>query len=189
MKTNLLFAALLSLAHAAVAQQELPSPKRHTVSAGVLGIASNIGLEYEQRLGGHGALALQGARYFGPDYPGYQAALAGRYYFKQQAPGGLYLQLSVGAFTHQGQAKPSFYPGLQPQSETYRATVHGQGGGLGLGYRWPLASRLSLNTLVGLKFYMHDLGIKGGPDYVGDWYATGQPGSILDAQVSVGYSF
>jgi hypothetical protein len=189
MKTNLLLAGLLGLAHAAAAQQELPSPKRHTVSAGVLGLASNIGLEYEQRLGGHGALALQGSRYFSPDYPGYQAALVGRYYFKKEVPGGLYLQLSAGAFTHQGQATPSFYPGGPSQGETYRATVHGQGGGLGLGYRWPLASRLSLNTLVGLKFYAHDLGIKGGPVYVSDWYATGQPGSILDAQVSIGYSF
>jgi hypothetical protein len=189
MKTNLLLASLLGLAHAAAAQQELPSPKRHTVSVGVLGIASNIGLEYEQRLGQHGAVALQGARYFGADYPGYQAALVGRYYFKKQVPGGLYVQLSAGAFTHKGQANPSFYPGTSSQSDRYRATVHGQGGGLGLGYRWPLGSRLSLNTLVGLKFYFHDLGIKGGPDYVGDWYATGQPGSILDAQVSVGYSF
>jgi len=189
MKTKLLCVGLLSLAHAAAAQQELLTNKRHTVGAGVLGLASNIGLEYEQRLGGHGAVALQGARYFSPNYRGYQAALVGRYYFRPQAPGGLYFQLSVGAFTHQGQAKPSFYPGMQPQTDTYTATVHGQGGGLGLGYRWPLGSRLSLNTQVGLKLYLHDLGIKGGPAYVSDWYAAGQPGSVLDAQVSVGYSF
>lgn len=189
MKTNLLLVGLLGLAQVAAAQQALPGFKRHTVGVGVLGLAPNIGLEYEQRLGQHWAVTLQGARYFNADYPGYQAALAGRYYFKDQVPSGLYLQLSVGAFTHQGQARPSAYPGITPQYETYPATVHGQGAGLGLGYRWPLGSRLSLNTLVGLKLYFHNLGIKGGPDYVGDWYAAGQPGSILDAQVGVGYSF
>jgi hypothetical protein len=189
MKTNLLFASLLGLAHAAAAQQALPSPKRHTVSAGVLGLASAIGLEYEQRLGQHGAVALQGSRYFSPDYPGYQAALVGRYYFKKQIPGGLYLQLSAGAFTHQGQARPSFYPGMPSQTETHTVTVHGQGSGLGLGYRWSLGPRVSLNTLVGLKFYLHDVGMMGGPVYVSDWYAAGQPGSVLDAQVSIGYSF
>jgi hypothetical protein len=156
---------------------------------GVFGLAPAAGLEYEQRLGGHGALALQGSRYFSADYPGYQAALVGRYYFRQQAPGGLYLQLSAGVFTHKAQAQPAFYPGMSPVRETYATTVHGQGGGLGVGYRWPLGSRLSLNTLVGIKAYLHDLSKLGGPDYVGDWYAAGQPGSILDAQVSIGYSF
>jgi hypothetical protein len=189
MKTNLLLLSLLGLAHAAAAQETAPTPKRHTVSVGVFGLAPTAGLEYEQRLGRHGAIALQGSRYFNADYPGYQAALVGRCYFSQKPAGGLYLQLSAGAFTHQGQARPSFYPGVPPRSDTYPATVHGQGGGLGLGYRWPLGSRLSLNTLVGLKVYFHDLGKVGGPDYVGDWYAAGQPGSILDAQVSVGYSF
>ncbi|QKG55914.1 hypothetical protein GKZ68_04215 [Hymenobacter sp. BRD128] len=189
MKTNLLLLSLLGLAHAAAAQEIAPASKLHTVSVGIFGLAPTAGFEYEHRLGRHGAVALQGSRYFNPDYLGYQAALVGRCYFSQQSSGGLYLQLSAGAFTHQGQARHSSYPGLPPQSGTYTTTVHGQGGGLGLGYRWPLGPQLSLNTLVGLKFYFHDLGIKGGPDYVGDWYATGQPGSVLDAQVSVGYSF
>jgi hypothetical protein len=189
MKANLLLASLMGLAHVAAAQETAPSPGRHTVSIGVLGLASTIGLEYEQRLGQHGAIALQGSRYFSPDYPGYQAALVGRYYFRKQVPGGLYLQLSAGAFTHQGQARRYDYPSMSPLPNTYATTVHGQGGGLGLGYRWPLGSRLSLNTLVGLKVYLHDVGKAGGPSYVGDWYAAGQPGSALDTQVSVGYSF
>ena len=189
MKTNLLLLGLLGLAHVGAAQETLPSPRRHTVSAGVLGLASTVGLEYEQRLGRHGAVALQGSRYFSADYLGYQAALVGRYYFRKQVSGGLYFQLSAGAFTHQGQAWPAYYPNVRLSSDTYAATVHGQGGGLGLGYRWPLGSRLSLNTLAGLKVYLHDVGVMGGPDYVGDWNAAGQPGSVLDAQVSAGYSF
>jgi hypothetical protein len=189
MKSTLLLLPLLGLACAATAQDLAPSPKRHTVSVGVLGLAPTLGLEYEQRLGGHGAIALQGSRYFSSDYPGYQAALVGRYYFRLQPMGSLYVQLSAGAFTHQGKARRYDYPSMSQLPDTYTATVHGQGGGLGLGYRWPLGSRLSLNTLVGLKFYFHDLGIKGGPDYVGDWHAAGQPGSIYDTQVSLGYSF
>jgi|GEM_PF-1433103 len=189
LKTTVLFLSLLGLARAAAAQDLAPSPKRHTVSVGVLGLAPTLGLEYEQRLGGHGAIALQGSRYFSSDYPGYQAALVGRYYFRLQPLGSLYVQLSAGAFTHQGKARRYDYPSMSQLPDTYTATVHGQGGGLGLGYRWPLGSRLSLNTLAGLKFYFHNLGIKGGPDYVGDWYAAGQPGSVWDAQVSLGYAF
>ena len=189
MKITVLSLGLLSLAQVAAAQQATPGLARHTVSVGVFGLAATAGLEYEQRLGRHGAVALQGSRYFSPDYPGYQAALVGRYYFKKEMPGGLYLQLSAGAFTHKAQAQPTYYPGLPASGETSATTVHGQGGGLGLGYRWPLGSRLSLNTLVGLKLYLHDLNRQGGPSYVGDWYAAGQPGSVLDAQVSAGYSF
>jgi hypothetical protein len=189
MKTNLLFLGLLGLTQAAAAQQAAAGLLRHTVSAGVFGLTPAAGLEYEQRLGRHGAVALQGARYFSADYPGYQAALVGRYYFQAAAHGGLYLQLSAGAFTHKAQARPAFYPGSSSSSDTYSATVHGQGGGLGLGYRWPLGARLSLNTLAGLKIYPQGTGAKGGPSYVGDWYAAGQPGSVLDAQVSLGYSF
>lgn len=189
MKTNLLFLGLLGLAQAAAAQQAAPGPARHTVSVGVFGLAATAGLEYEQRLGRHGAVALQGSRYFSADYPGYQAALVGRYYFQKQVRGGLYLQLSAGAFTHKAQAKPAYYPGLPSSGETYAATVHGQGGGLGLGYRWPLGARLSLNTLVGLKVYLQTNGAKGEPSYVGDWYAAGQPGSFLDTQASLGYAF
>lgn len=189
MKTNILLVSLLGLAQAAAAQQVLPDFKRHTVSAGVFGLAATAGLEYEQRLSRHVAVALQGARYFSADYPGYQAALVGRYYFAKEMRGGLYLQLSAGAFTHKGQTQPAYYPGLPASGETYAATVHGQGGGLGLGYRWPLGSRLSLNTLVGLKVYLLAVNQVGGPSYVADWYAAGQPGSILDAQVGVGYSF
>jgi hypothetical protein len=189
MKANLLLPGLLGLAQAAAAQQAAPGLARHTVSVGVFGLASNAGLEYEQRLGRHGAVALQGARYFSADYPGYQAALVGRYYFKKEGPGGLFLQLSVGAFTHKAQAQPALYPGMSPMRDTYATTVHGQGGGLGLGYRWPLGARLSLNTLVGLKVYLHDVGQLGGPVYVGDWYAAGQPGSGLDTQASLSYSF
>jgi hypothetical protein len=189
MKIKLLLLSLLSLARAAAAQQATPDLARHTVSAGVFGLAATAGLEYEQRLGRHGAVALQGSRYFSPDYPGYQAALVGRYYFQAAARGGLYLQLSAGAFTHKAQARPAFYPGSPSSGDTYAATLRGQGGGLGLGYRWPLGARLSLNTLVGIKVYLHDVNRLGGPSYVGDWYAAGQPGSVLDAQVSLGYSF
>ncbi|RZL08255.1 MAG: DUF3575 domain-containing protein [Hymenobacter sp.] len=179
----------MGLAQLANAQETPPIPFRHTVSVGLLGLAPTAGLEYEQRLGRHWALAVQGSRYFSADYPGNQAALVGRYYFRSVAPGGVYMQLSAGAFSHKAQGRPEVYPGTPPNQPTYATTVHGQGGGIGLGYRWVLSSRLTLNTLVGLKFYLHDIGKKGGPTYVGDWYAAGQPGSVTDAQVSLGYSF
>jgi hypothetical protein len=190
MKTPLLFVSLLGLARLASAQETTPAPVRHTVSVGVLGLAPSVGLEYEQRLGRHWALAVQGSRYFSADYPGNQTALVGRYYFRSVAPGGLYAQLSAGVFSHRAQARPAFYPGGSwANLETYATTVHGSGGGLGLGYRWVLGPRLTLNTLVGVKVYLHDVGMLGGPTYVGDWYAAGQPGSVVDAQLSLGYSF
>lgn len=180
---------LLSLTRLAHAQETTPAPVRHTVSVGVLGLAPSVGLEYEQRLGQHWALAVQGSRYFSADYPGNQAALVGRYYFRRIAPSGFYMQLSAGAYSHKAQARSEVYPGTPPNQATYATTVHGQGGGLGLGYRWVLSNQLTLNTLVGLKFYFHDIGRMGGPSFVGDWYAAGQPGSVTDAQLSLGYSF
>ena len=189
MKISVLLVTLLSLPRLANAQQATPAPGRHTVSIGILGLAPSAGLEYEQHLGKHWALAVQGTRYFSADYPGNQVALVGRCYFRSAAPGGLYAQLSAGAFTHQGQASPERYPGSPVNQDTYPTTVHGQGGGLGLGYRWDLGPRLALNSLAGLKLYLHDINRKGGPTYVGDWYAAGQPGSVIDAQLSLSYLF
>ncbi len=189
MKILLLLGGLLSLSPAAAAQTlaETPPVKKHLVSVGAFGLAPTIGLEYQQRLGKHFALGVQGARYFRGDYPGYQAALVGRYYFRALAPAGLYAQISAGCYRHQAQAA-SDYPFSLPPT-VYSQTLSGNGLGLGLGYHWLLGPRWVLNTALGLKFYLHDIGAKGGPNYVGDWYATGQPGSVLDGQLSLGYSF
>ncbi len=188
MKILLLLSGLASSTQAVSAQAivEAPPIKRHLVSVGVFGLAPTLGLEYEQRLGKHLALAVQGARYFSKDYPGYQAALVGRYYFRALAPTGLYAQISAGAFRHDAQVR-SEMPGSSGQSGP--AKLRGNGAGLGLGYHLPLGPHLSLHAAVGLKFYFHDLGVKCDCSYVGDWYAIGQPGSLLDGQLGIGHAF
>ena len=179
----------MSWAQAGAAQTPAAAPpiQKHLVGVGVFGLAPALGAEYEQRLGRHFALAGQGARYFGGDYPGYQAALVGRYYFRPLALAGLYAQISAGAYRHQAQALSDYPLGSPPT--VYSRTLSGNGPGLGLGYRWRLGPRWVLSTTLGLKFYLHDIGAKGAPNYVGDWYAVGQPGSLLDGQLSAGYAF
>ena len=184
MKHLFLFAGLVGFLPPAQAQ----TPDRPTgpvVSVGVYGVSANVGAQVEQRIGHHFSLSVLGARYFSADYPGYQAALAARYYFRPKAPLGFYLQAQAGAFRTKEQVI-SDYPGHYSQSGSQ---TNGHGGGLGLGYQWRVGQRLVANFGFGLKFYPHHLGEKCDCSYVGDWYALGQPGSLLDGQLSIGYAF
>lgn len=187
MKNLLLFCILAGWVRIAAAQDALsaPRPSGHVLSVGTFGLAPNAGLQYEARLTGHFSLGVQGTRYFSSDYPGYQAALFGRYYFRPAAPAGFYAQGQVGTFWHDGQIR-AVMPGYSGQSAT---RLRGPGGSLGLGYQLLLGPHLALNAGLGLKFYfIKNLGLCD-CGYVGDWYATGQPGSVLDGQLSVGYAF
>jgi hypothetical protein len=187
MKALVLSAVWLSVPYLAVAQTpSLPAgSSRHLVSVGILGLAANAGLQYEFRVTRHFTGGLQGAYYFSPQYPGYQVALVGRYYFRPLARAGFYLQSAVGRYYHHAQMVVDF-PGHY--SVGPRILSH-YGPSLGLGYRRPLTPHLVLQATVGLKFYLHDLNVKCDCAYVGDWYATGQPGSLLDGQLSLGYAF
>lgn len=187
MKIPLLLSALWCSTGAASAQDVAPTPLagRHIASVGAFGLAPNIGLQYEFRLARHWSFGVQGARYFSRDYPGYQAALIGRYYFRPLAPAGLYLQVSAGTYRHDAQGESNM-PGYH---STYAKVLSGSGPGLGLGYQWLLKQHLALQATLGLKFYLHDIGVKCDCGYVGDWYAAGQPGSLLDGQFGVGYAF
>jgi hypothetical protein len=182
MKQLLLLAALASATNAWA-----QAPVTTVVSVGAFGLAPNAGLQLEHRLTRHFSLGLQGTRYFGNDYPGYQAALLGRYYFRPTAPAGFYAQAQFGVFQHTGQIQAYYYPDrVFPPSDV---RLGGSGGGLGLGYQLLLGQHLALNAGLGLKFYhIRSLGVCD-CSYVGDWYATGQPGSLLDGQLNVGYAF
>lgn len=85
------------------------APVATVISVGTFGLAPNAGLQLEHRLAQHFSLGLQGARYFSGDYPGYQAALLGRYYFRPLTPAGFYAQAQFGVFQHTGQIQ-AFYP-------------------------------------------------------------------------------
>lgn len=116
------------------------------------------------------------------DFPGSQAALPGRYYFRNERPGGLYPQAAAGRLSHSGQVR-SFYPGLTLPPSTRRFT--GCGPGLALGYRWLLGGpRLTLNTASGVRFYLSSLGMCD-CGYVRNFNDAGQPGSPLDTQVGL----
>ena len=181
MKKLLLLAGLVS-ATGARAQ----APAATIVSVGAFGLAPNAGIQLEHRLTPRFSLGLQGSRYFSNDYPGYQAALLGRYYFRPTAPAGLYAQAQAGLYRHTGQIQAS-YPGLTLPPSDVR--LRDAGGGLSLGYQLLLSQRLTLDAGLGLKFYL--LRSLGYCDcgYIGDWYATGQPGSILDGHLNIGYAF
>jgi hypothetical protein len=187
MKTPLLLGSLLSLAHIASAQEakEALLPSRQFVGVGIFGLSPNVGVQYEYRFARHFSVSMQGARYFSNYYPGYQVALLGRYYFRALRPNGFYLQGSWGAYHHNAQMEadmPGFYS-VHPQ------VLKGSGPALGLGYQLRLRQHLALQATVGLKLYLHDIGIKCDCAYVGDWYADGQPGSVFDTQLGVGYTF
>lgn len=157
---------------------------RPVVSVGIFGFGASAGVQVEQRLGRHFSLGLRGERYFSGAFPGYHAALLGRYYFRPAAPAGLFLQAYAGAYSTQ-ETLISSYPG-----QTSRAThkFGGQGGGLGLGYQWFFNAHLALAAGLGVQVHPHSLNYC---DCYGeaDWYAVGQPGSVLDGQLSVGYAF
>lgn len=187
MKNLLLLCALAGWVRVTSAQNTPPASLsgRHVVSVGTFGLSPNAGLQYESSLTGHFSLGGQGTRYFSSDYPGYQVALFGRYYFRPSAPAGFYGQGQVGAFWHDGQIQAEM-PGYSGRSAT---RLRGPGFGLGVGYKLPLGPHLALNVGLGLKFYfIKSLGYCD-CGYVGDWYSVGQPGSVLDGQLRTGYTF
>jgi len=162
------------------------APVTTVISVGTFGLAPNAGLQLERRLTPHFSLGVQGSRYFGSNYPGYQAALLGRYYFRPMAPTGFYAQAQAGVFQHDGQVQ-GYYPDKSFPPSNVR--LGGAGGGLGLGYQLLLGQHLALNAGLGLKFYhIRSLGLCD-CGYVGDWYAAGQPGSVFDGQLNIGYAF
>ncbi len=186
MKYCLLLACLASSLPSAWAQAPAPdqSAQGPVVSVGSYGPSANIGAQVEQHLGRHFSLSLLGARYFTNHFRGYQAALAARYYFRPNAPSGLYIQALAGAFTSHATVIAE-YPGASYRSEK---TFKGNGGSLGLGYQWRFAQHLTATIGLGIKVYPTGLGVCD-CYYEGDWYGIGQPGSVLDSQLGVGYAF
>jgi len=150
-------------------------------------VAGALGVQAEQPLGRHFSLGLWGARFFSASFPGYQGGLLGRYYFRPTAPLGLYVQAQVGAFRHDAQ-RVSDYPGAS--REPVSSKLSGQGGGLALGYQLALTRHLVANAALGLRAYpdawSHQLSDS---HYLGDFNAVGQPGSVLDGQLGLGYAF
>jgi hypothetical protein len=187
MKYYLLFLVLIGSLASARAQAPEPdhAPLGPVVSVGSYGPSANIGVQVEQRLGRHFSLSLLGARYFTNHFRGYQGALAARYYFRPTAPAGLYIQALAGTFTSHATVIGDYPPGTSYRSDQ---TFNGNGGSLGLGYQLRFAQHLTATIGIGIKVYPTGLG-KCDCSYEGDWYATGQPGSVLDSQLSVGYAF
>ena len=185
MKHFLLLAGLAG--SLASARAQAPAPEQSTrgpvLSVGIYGPSANVGVQVEQPLGRHFSLGAFGSRQFSSDFRGYQGALAGRYYFRPTAPTGLYLQATVGIYNTHALVQ-TFYPGATNRSELH---VQGSGGGLGLGYQWRFAQHLTATIGLGVKAYPTNLGTCD-CGYTKDWYATGQPGSVLDGQLSIGYA-
>lgn len=184
MKHTLLLAGLAASLPVAQAQTTVPATSGPIVSIGIYGPSANAGLQVEQPLGRHFSLGAFGSRQFSSAFRGYQGALVGRYYFRPTAPTGLYLQAIISLFDAQATVV-SYYPGATYRSER---TVNGSGAGLGLGYQWRFAQHLTATIGLGIKAYPTGLGTCD-CGYEGDWYAIGQPGSVLDGQLSVGYAF
>ena len=186
MQKLLLTASLLGGALPALAQQlaEPAHDHRPVVSVGLPTLAAALGVQLEQPLGQHFSLGLWGSRFFSADYPGYQGGVAARYYFRPKAPLGLYLQAQAGAFSHDAQVVNN-YPGAN--REPVPGNYSGKGGGLALGYQLALTRHLVANAALGFRAYSNWSHNLSDSHYVGDFSATGQPGSVLDGQLSVGY--
>ncbi|MGI4863446.1 MAG: DUF3575 domain-containing protein [Janthinobacterium lividum] len=183
MKCFLLLASLATSLLSARAQDH-PAEKP-IVSVGMYGPSANVGLQVEQRVGRHFSLGVFGTHQFNSDFHGYQVALVGRYYFRPTAPTGLYLQAMAGFFDTQATVV-SYYPRATAAPRSER-TVKGSGGGLGLGYQWRFAQHFTATIGLGIKAYPAGLGLCDCA-YEHDWYAIGQPGSVLDGQLSIGYA-
>lgn len=190
MRQLVLIGCVGGLALPALAQQP-GQPVHHwrgpVVSAGLPTVAGALGVQVEQPLGRHFSLSLWGARFFSAYFPGYQGGLLARYYFRPTAPLGWYLQAQAGAFSHDAQLV-SDYPGAS--STPYTSKLNGKGGGLAGGYQWALTRHLVANAAVGLRVYTDAWNQRFyDAHYVGQFNYVGQPGSWLDAQLSVGYCF
>ncbi|RZK16136.1 MAG: DUF3575 domain-containing protein [Hymenobacter sp.] len=183
MKYFLLLASLASSLLGARAQDQPAS--KPIVSVGIYGPSANVGLQVEQRLGRHFSLGAFGIRQLSSDFRGYQGALVGRYYFRPTAPTGLYVQALVGFFNTRATVV-SYYPGATSAARS-ELTAQGSGGGLGLGYQWRFAQHFTATLGLGIKAYPTSLGTCDCA-YERDWHAIGQPGSVLDGQLSIGYA-
>jgi hypothetical protein len=126
-------------------------------------------------------------------FPGVQLAPIARFYFKKQAPEGLYAQAKVVAGLFQNEYLAS---GNVKKKQTFFNT----GAGIALGYQllWGKDNRWSIDLNMGAKFVgsvptPDDIaeGVEGNLGKVVDiasWHLTG-PGSIFDGLVSIGYRF
>ena len=65
----------------------------------------------------------------------------------------------------------------------------GKGGGLALGYQLALTRHLVVNAALGFRAYSNWNRSLSDSHYLGDFNAVGQPGTVLDGQLSVGYAF
>jgi hypothetical protein len=182
MKHLLPIAGLASLGLTARAQ-ESPA-QRPILSLGVYGPSANVGLQVEQPLGRHFSLGVRASRYFNADFRGYQGGLVGRYCFRHTAPTGIYLQARAELFTATANVV-AYYPG---GSNRFEHTASGSSVGFGLGYQWRFAQHLIATVGLGFKVMANGLGTCD-CTYAREWYAVGQPGSVLDGQLSVGYAF
>jgi hypothetical protein len=182
MKQFLLVAGLASAGFFAHAQEH-PAQKP-VISVGVYGPSANVGLQVEQPLSQHFSLGARASRQFNPDFRGYQGGLIGRYYLHPTAPTGTYIQAKAELFTADA-TTITFYPG---GSTRFERTAKGSSVGLGLGYQWRFAQHLLATIGLGFKVMPTGLG-KCDCTYAHDWYAIGQPGSVLDGQLSIGYAF
>lgn len=129
-----------------------------------------------------------GTYYYGM-YPGFQIAPTGRYYLKNNAPEGLYLQGKIVG----GYYKTDWYTS-EGEDTTKSFTNFGLGAAVGYQMLWGKNSQWSLDLNIGVKFVGNvpkweddEYGFASALDNA-TWYSTG-PGSILDGLVSIGYRF
>jgi len=155
------------------------------------GKPTNVRLQYERALGRRVGVGLRGARYFGGDWPGWQAEAFGRYYFRPHAPAGFYGQVQAAYYHHAG-VESAFLnsPTQGLHTEYFPASFNGFGSGLGVGYQLLLGARRhwAIDGMVGLKVYLQPNRGMCDCGYEGDWYDKG-PGSGFNGRLGVGYAF
>ena len=169
-----------SVARPAQTPPSLAQTKSRVVGLSVLGLVNKARFKYERRLSGRVSVGATVADYYGL-YPGFQVAPFARRYFDARALEGFYVQGHVALAVHH-----QVYSIFLNRDRGYFVTG---GAGLGLGHQWLLGpkKRLSLDLMVGLKWYPYPTGRN--RDFFPDaWYVTG-PGSLLNGLASLGYAF
>ena len=143
---------------------------RHIVGISPFQLGSGIRVKYETPLNNRFTVGGVLTYYYG-SFPGVHLAPQGRFFFRSNAPDGLYAQGRIIAGYH---------------FDTEINTTFGAGLALGYQVFFGRSNRLFLDFNVGARFMTP---VASDMDVLGlTWYLWG-PGSIIDGLFSIGYRF
>ena len=170
--------------------QDPPVAKKNVIGLSVFGLINKVKIKYERTLTPKFTAGATLAGYYGL-YPGVQLSPFVRYYFRPQAPKGLYLQGQVGAYWHTSII--TYISNLNSSGNVVEyageATISNVGAGAALGYQWLLGKRNRVSVDINGGFKSYKTGLANEDNLVGlTWYTTG-PGSFFNGLISFGYAF